>query len=335
MASWGCTSWKVCIASYLEFTSTTIHHWSSLRLGKENAESSYTANPTIPAIRAITTGSGEDMTDRNNNDHTGCSVCHEDRGHALTSCNAFMSFNPSERLKVVMDLRNCFRCLGRNHQQEDCKKAHLFCSNTGCRGTHHSLLHEAFVTSSRVTKGSGSTWLTWAQRMVGLGTTHFRNTLPSYLSPFVRVIISNGIIEAIALALLDSGSEATLISSSLASVLQLKSSSTTIRFSTLKSTRPIFPLGQTSFSIQSVDKRNSFLIRKAFIVEELNVNKQSFAWFTLKNCWSHLQDLPLEDFNSEQVGLFLGVNTPGDLKKTIFCDAVDQYYNFNNFIQVS
>ena len=120
--------------------------------------------------------------------------------------------------------------------------------------------------------------------MVGLGTTHIYDSLPSYLSPFVRVIVSNGIIEATILALLDSGSEATLISRSLAAVLQLKSYSTAIRFSTLQSTRPIFPLGQTSFTIKSIDKHNSFLIRKAFIVEELNVSKQSFAWSTMKNC---------------------------------------------------
>jgi len=148
--------------------------------------------------------------------------------------------------------------------------------------------------------------------MVGLGTILVSASIPTYLSPFVRVIISNGIIQASVLALLDSGSEATLISRSLAAVLQLKSCKTAIRFTTLQASRPIFPIGQTSFTIQSVDKRYLFLIRRAFIVEELNVSKQSFAWSKMKSCWSHLRDLPLEDFNSEQVGLFLGVNTPGD-----------------------
>lgn len=148
--------------------------------------------------------------------------------------------------------------------------------------------------------------------MVGLGTIPVSDSLPSYLSPFVRVIISNGIVQASVLALLDSGSEATLISRSLAAVLLLKYFSTCIRFSTLQTSRTISPIGQTSFTIQSVDERYRFLIRRAFIVEELNVSKKSFAWSKMKSCWPHLKDLPLEDFHSEQVGLFLGVNTPGD-----------------------
>lgn len=52
-----------------------------------------------------------------------------------------MSFNPSERLKVVMDLRNCFRCLGRNHGSKDCKKVDINCTASGCGGPHHTLLH--------------------------------------------------------------------------------------------------------------------------------------------------------------------------------------------------
>lgn len=87
----------------------------------------------------------------------GCPICAQTPGHSPILCSKFMGMLPVDRLRTLRDLKNCFRCLGRNHQQEDCKKSHLFCSNMGCRGTHHSLLHEAFVTSSRVTKGSGST----------------------------------------------------------------------------------------------------------------------------------------------------------------------------------
>jgi len=92
-------------------------------------------------VRALTTGAGEDMVD----DRNGCTICRDEKGHGLTACNSFMSMNPSQRLKAVMELRNCFRCLGRNHGAKDCKKVDIKCTASGCGGPHHPLLHGGHV----------------------------------------------------------------------------------------------------------------------------------------------------------------------------------------------
>lgn len=97
-----------------------------------------TASPTIPSAgspavinsdRALTTGKVEDAVAQ---ERTVCSICSEERGHFPTGCNAFMTMSPSERLKVILDLGNCFRCLGRNHPAKDCKKTDIFCTAIGC-----------------------------------------------------------------------------------------------------------------------------------------------------------------------------------------------------------
>jgi len=87
---------------------------------------------------------------------SGCPICTQSPGHSPILCSKFMGMLPEDRLKTLRDLKNCFRCLGRHHQQEDCKKSHLFCSAAGCRGTHHSLLHDAFISGTKGGRGSST-----------------------------------------------------------------------------------------------------------------------------------------------------------------------------------
>jgi len=117
------------------------------------------------------------------------------------------------------------------------------------------------------------------------------------------------------LALLDSGSEATLITQHLATVLFLKSQSTNIRLRTFHGDDPAEPTRQVSFNLRSQDNRHSFYVRRAYIVERLNVAQRTINWPDLKKRWPHLSDLPLEGFDSNRVGLFIGVNIPGALKQ--------------------
>jgi len=70
-----------------------------------------------------------------------CLICQCEPGHGLTSCPKFLSMTPSVRAQQAYDLRNCFRCLGRNHFTRDCTRTGLKCAE--CQKPHHSLLHGA------------------------------------------------------------------------------------------------------------------------------------------------------------------------------------------------
>ena len=98
---------------------------------------------TSAAVRAITSNSREDSAKGSSADRdaVGCQVCHDPRGHALTNCNAFMGMTPTERVKTLVELRNCYRCLGRFHSASTCKKVEIFCTALGCGGKHHPLIH--------------------------------------------------------------------------------------------------------------------------------------------------------------------------------------------------
>ena len=108
-----------------------------------NPKHSDSSQSTSTTVRAITYNSREDsarssLADR---DAVGCQVCHDPRGHALTNCNAFMAMTPTERVKTLVELRNCYRCLGRFHSASTCKKVEILCTALGCGGKHHPLIH--------------------------------------------------------------------------------------------------------------------------------------------------------------------------------------------------
>lgn len=87
-------------------------------------------HPTVNAIDGVKFG-GE------------CSVCGLQPGHKLEDCRKFMSMPATQRAQTIWDMKNCFRCLGRNHHSNVCKKTDLVCTITGCTGKHNTLLHGA------------------------------------------------------------------------------------------------------------------------------------------------------------------------------------------------
>lgn len=52
----------------------------------------------------------------------------------------------------------------------------------------------------------------------------------------------------------------------------------------------------------------SLPVRRAYIVEELQVSKKFIDWPLEKKQWEHLKDLPLQPFNSDTVGVLIGAN---------------------------
>lgn len=93
--------------------------------------------PLIPTINAIDGSQGKVAAGGR------CALCENEPGHSLSACQKFASMTPTKRAQAVWELRNCFRCLGRNHHSNECKKIDTVCSVNGCSGKHHTLLHGA------------------------------------------------------------------------------------------------------------------------------------------------------------------------------------------------
>jgi len=67
-----------------------------------------------------------------------CAMCAG--GHDLTRCPDFLALDVQGRYELVKAQRLCFLCLGYSHFSMNCSHTD-FCGVSGCRGSHHRLLH--------------------------------------------------------------------------------------------------------------------------------------------------------------------------------------------------
>lgn len=134
--------------------------------------------------------------------------------------------------------------------------------------------------------------------LVSLGTNP-----TACLSPFVRVTLRNVTNEnkVSVLAILDTGSEATLISQDVAEVLQLQSRVTNVRLRTFHGSDPLQRIRRTEFQVESSNGTTKFTARRAYIIPDLYVNERVIDWPLEKKKWPHLTNLSLERYDSKEV----------------------------------
>ncbi|KFD62025.1 hypothetical protein M514_25744 [Trichuris suis] len=109
-------------------------------------------------------------------------------------------------------------------------------------------------------------------------------------------------------ALLDAGSEGSLITERLARQLHLAKDQCQLRLSTFHGQDPPQELFKTTFQIRSVRGEKTFDIKNAIVVPSLNVSNRTIDWSRIKGRLRHLNDLPLVKIDYAQVELLLGAD---------------------------
>lgn len=140
-----------------------------------------------------------------------CPGCKSTHSHHLKDCRQFKAVPVEKRATIVKECNACFRCLGRDHLSREYRRTER-CNQTNCDGVHHPLLHGAprmypKVGSPKTTKFSGS-----------IATESTKRTL----LPIVPVILRANGKKYHLFALLDGGSEISVIRKKVATLLGLK-----------------------------------------------------------------------------------------------------------------
>ena len=107
----------------------------------------------------------------------------------------------------------------------------------------------------------------------------------------------------------------TLLSASLAEALTLKTKPTPVRLRTIHGPGHSSEVRRTQFIIKSADGSTTFTAGQAFVVESLHIPSRTIDWPSIKQKWDHLKGLPIQKFDSEDVGLLIGVDIAGALKQ--------------------
>lgn len=143
-----------------------------------------------------------------------CFGCSE-IGHKLYNCSKYNSFSVTERKNLLKNNKLCFNCLANRHTPADCKSLSR-CKS--CRGKHHTSIHTESTNISNNT--SSDTQVSSEKRVTGMAESRGlkREILLATAIIFVHTIYGEKIA---AKALVDQGSQNTLITAALAKKLGL------------------------------------------------------------------------------------------------------------------
>ena len=218
-----------------------------------------------------------------------CVHCRD--SHDLTRCIAFEKLDHALKVSVLRRHKRCFRCMKPNHTARDCKVT-LRCMVDGCRGQHHTLMHsyvEGGVEKKYQVQSNCSAMA--GPKMIALG--------------FVPVRVLGPNCSVITYALVDNGSDSTLILESLAQKLGLKGTQRDIHFKTINSSKAwksrVVPL-----SVQSLVGDTETQVDNAFTVRSLPYEVAPIITAKVLAEYPHLIDVYPIDYHDRRVGLLIG-----------------------------
>ncbi|MBM6549258.1 hypothetical protein [Streptococcus dysgalactiae] len=122
---------------------------------------------------------------------------------------------------------------------------------------------------------------------------------------FVPVTLKNGNQNVVTYALLDNGSDVTLLSERIADRLNIKGEacSLRVRTSTLLCQR-------VSVALESLDGESLIVIDSAYVVKQLPVDCAEIPSDVDLKVWPHLSDICVTRLRDNEVGMLLGGNVP-------------------------
>ncbi|XP_048877738.1 uncharacterized protein LOC125747060 [Brienomyrus brachyistius] len=228
-----------------------------------------------------------------------CPYC-DSPEHFLSQCSTFMTFTKEQKFNWLQSNKRCWRC-GRTHQAAQCtlKKP---CSI--CQRTHLQILHDVNDRTAR----EGSCLVSSA------GDTLYLNRPPEgskVLLKVIRVILSNGNKKLDTFAVLDDGSERTMLLPAAAHQLGLKGHPEDLSLRTIRQDIQVLHGAAVSFQVASaVLPQKRFQIHNAFTAAQLGLAQHSYPITTLQERYRYLKGLPLQPFHKANPLLLIGADHP-------------------------
>ena len=235
---------------------------------------------------------------------TKCPGCGSTHYHHLKDCRQFKTVPVEKRSEIVKGCNACFRCLGRDHLGRECTRTQR-CDQLNCDGVHHPLLHGAprmypKREKAKTAEFSGSI----VTRSVGKRT----------LLPIVPIILRANGKEIRLFAVLDSGSEISVLKKRVASLLELKGRVERIVTKTINGESKPTDRQIVEFDITSLDGLYTFNIVDVHVADTFQLNKKSIDLASLIKKWPHLAHVPIHSVLDEDVAILIGQDHPAAIE---------------------
>ncbi|KAE8289495.1 hypothetical protein D5F01_LYC11197 [Larimichthys crocea] len=230
-----------------------------------------------------------------------CPFC-DDIQHYFNQCSEFKKFTKEQKAAWIKTNKRCWRC-GREHQAAQC---YLKAKCQQCNQVHLEVLHDVNasvpIRPERPAPGP-------IQPVTYYLDPSWRTSC--VLLKMVKVLLYNGKRRIETYAILDDGSERTILLHSAAHELGLQGPSEDLALRTIRQDISTVPGRSVSFSVSSAfHPQKRFRIHGAFTAIDLGLSKHSHPVDTLQKVYRHLRGLPLHSFNQAQPLLLIGSDYP-------------------------
>lgn len=246
-----------------------------------------------------------------------CFVCNAD--HLLYMCEAFRALPVENRLKLIKENKRCINCFSSKHFLKNCTNTRR-CQE--CSGPHHTLLHK---TDSKLPNEKKLETIVENQSCNVSASLCLLNSgdYGQVLLPTARIkVYSPNSRTANLRAIVDPGSQATLLTERAAQLLHLSCSSRLTQVTSVGNLH-VKSHAVSRIGIGAIDKSEPFLSTNIIIVGDLTRYRPS--QFTSGNLPQHLNKLQLADdpLSSAPFDIILGSNVctmllrPGIVQTTV------------------
>ena len=217
-----------------------------------------------------------------------CQVCL--LNHQLHDCQRFRELSLPEKVQRLKENKLCFNCFKPNHRAGACRST-LRCNVENCGRRHHRLIHSEATSSSNAIVNSCS-----VER-------------PSAYLGFVpiRLIGQDSVVEGY--ALLDGGSDTTLVSKKAAKQAGLHGTNQQLQISSINGTTNRDSI-LVSLTVESIDRTYRTSIKTAYIVDQQPVHQACLLPVKVLKEYTHLDDIEVARLPCNDVILLVGTNAP-------------------------
>ena len=232
-----------------------------------------------------------------------CLIC-EDK-HYFYKCDQYKKMTSGEKIKFVKREKLCFNCLKKDHRSDKCNSKNR-CLHSDCSEQHHTSLHDYFKKPKKE-EGEDNT-------KVCISKTTSTQKIFLQIVP-VRVKSSNGMFFQ-TYALLDNGSESTLIRADFARKLKLNGKKRSINVSSIKDTGETVRVHEVAIEVRDDNNTSSFVIKEALAIEKDKFHmpsQQLPLGYQSDKTWDYLHGLHLVNIEANKVTMAIGADVPAAL----------------------
>lgn len=225
-----------------------------------------------------------------------CPYCSNTQ-HFLDKCANFAQLTVEQITAWIKTNKRCWRC-GRTHQAAQCRLK-MTCHK--CKGRHLQALHEVNIKPAAEDTScliSTTNEVLYVDRRAGCSQV---------LLKVSKVLLRNGEHTLETYAILDDGSERTILLPAAAQSLKLTGEPENLILRTVRQDIRVLHGTAVSFSISPVDHpKKSYKIHRAFTADQLGLAEHTYSMKALQRKHKHLRGLPLQTINRVQPLLLIG-----------------------------